>query len=312
MIIEQTQKTGKTFRLPLSIDVYNGAIKNRFHVWVESMNYTFSFNYTRRPDLINVDADKVMLWAKTDNKTAENYVFQYNNAPLYLDRKEALDYFAKKGMKELSLGLKDKFAPLRKSTLDKLAASKMSSDPEVLNAAEKIANTDKDRKTKASALDLLAKTADAKYLPIYKKYVDDSSYTVAGSALQALAALDPASAYPLAKKYSADAKGDLGQVVTDIIMSNGTESDFDMIADRYNKAPLSQEKLTMTEVFCAYLEKVNNLANVKKGIDAVMKFRNAIPEQFRNFTEPTFKAALSKLSKAKGGEIADYITNSMK
>ena len=40
-----------------------------------------AFNYTQKPDLINVDADKVMLWVKTDNKTAENYVHQIKYAP---------------------------------------------------------------------------------------------------------------------------------------------------------------------------------------------------------------------------------------
>ena len=312
VIIEQTQKTDKVFRLPLAIDVYIGTSKKRYNVWVENKIDTFSFSCSQKPDLVNVDADKVMLWVKTDNKTAENYIFQYNHAPLYLDRKEALDYFSKKGMNELSLGLKDKYAPLRRNTIDRLTAAKKEKDPAVIATIETIANTEKDKKTKAAALDYLASTKDAKYLTLFKNNVNDSSYSVAGSALQGLAALDPTNAYTLAKKYSSDAKGDLGQVVGDIIMSNGTESDFDFIADRFDKAPLSREKLTMVKTFCAYLEKVSNVSNVKKGIDIILKFRNAIPEQFRGFTEPAFKAGLDKLSKAKGKEIADYIANGMK
>ncbi len=312
VIIEQTQKTDKVFKLPLAIDVYTGGNKKRYNIWVENKIDTFTFSYSQKPELINVDGDKVMLWAKTDNKTTENYIYQYSNAPLYVDRKEALDYFAKKGMKELAMGLKDKYAPLRKSTIDKLVKSKFAKDADVISSIETIANTEKDKKTKSAALDFLAATKDAKYLSLFQKNVNDSSYTVAGSALQGLAALDPANAYTLAKKYSTDAKGDLGQVVSDIIISSGTEADFDIIVDRYNKAPLSQEKLSATKTFCTYLEKVNSVANVKKGIDAILRFRKAIPEQFKNFTEPSLKAGLEKLSKAKGGEIADYITNGMK
>ena len=189
---------------------------------------------------------------------------------------------------------------------------KFAKDADVISTVETIANTEKDKKTKAAALDFLAATNDAKYLSLFKNNVADSSYSVAGSALQGLAALDPTNAYTLAKKYTNDAKGDLGQVVGDIIMSNGTESDFDFIADRFDKAPLSREKLTMVKTFCAYLEKVSNVSNVKKGIDIILKFRNAIPEQFRGFTEPAFKAGLDKLSKARGTEIADYITKGMK
>ncbi len=312
VIIEQTQKTDKIFRLPLAIDVYSGAFKKRYNVWVENKIDTFTFNYTQRPELINVDADKVMLWAKTDNKTADNFIKQWKSAPLYLDRREALDYFAKKNMKELAEGLKDKYAPLRRSTIEKLGASKFAKDADVIASIETIANTEKDKKTKAEAIGFLARAKDAKYLALFKNNVDDSSYSVSGSALRGLADLDGNNAYTLAKKYSADAKGTLGEVVSDIIISSGTEADFDFIANRYDKAPLSQEKLSMTETFCTYLAKVNNNANVKKGIDMVLKFRKAIPEQFRGFTEPTFKGAFDKLSKAKGKEIEDYINNGMK
>ena len=312
VIIEQTQKTGKVFRLPLAIDLYNGATKKRYNVWVENKTDTFTFNYSQKPDLINVDGDKVMLWAKTDNKTTENYIHQRKYAPLYMDRKEAMDYFAKKEMKEMAEGLKDPFAPLRRNSIEKLESSKFAKDADVIAAIESIANTDKDRRTKARAIEFLAKLKDAKYLNLFRSNVSDSSYSVAGASLKGLAGLDSANAYTLAKKYSVDAKGELGNVVSDIIISNGTEADFDYIAGRYEKAPLSEEKLNMSQSFCTYLEKVKDLANVKKGIDAIMNFRKAIPEQFRGFTDPLFKAALDKLGKAKGAEITDYITNGMK
>ncbi len=312
VVIEQTQKTDKVFRIPLAIDVYNGNNKKRYKVWVENKTDTFTFNYTQKPDLINVDADKVILWAKTDNKTADNYIFQYRHAPLYLDRREALDYFGKKDMKELTEGLKDKFSPLVKSTIEKLGKSKFAKDADVIIAIEAIANNEKDKKTKAAAIDFLAGTSDFKYLSFFKSNVNDSSYSVAGSALQGLEALEPANAYLLAKKYSADAKGDLGTVVSEIIMNNGTESDFDFIALRFEKMPLSQEKVGACGTFAGYLEKVSNFSNVKKGIDLIIKFRNLVPEQFRGFVDPTIKGGLTKLGKAKGKEIEDYIAAGLK
>jgi aminopeptidase N len=312
VIIEQTQKTDKVFRLPLAIDVYNGATKKRYNVWVENKVDTFSFNSSQKPDLINVDADKVMLWVKTDNKTAENYVHQSKYAPLYLDRKEALDYFAKKGMPELANGLTDKFAPLRRSTITKLEASKIAEDAKVIEGIEKIANTEKDRKTKAAAIAYLAKTSNAKYKALYEKNIDDSSYSVAGAALEGLIGLEPARAYELAKKYSKDAKGDLGAIVNETIIKEGTEADFDFITKRFDEMPVSQEKLGAVATFAGYLEKVKNIANVKKGIDAILKFRNAVPEQFRSFVDPMILGGLNKVGKAKGKEIEDYISNGMK
>ena len=312
VIIEQTQKTGKVFRLPIAIDVYTGAAKKRYNVWVENKIDTFSFDYSSKPDLINVDADKVMLWIKTDNKTAENYVHQIKYAPQYLDRKEALDYFDKNKMPELANGLTDKYAPLRRNTITKLETSKIAEDPKIIEAIEKIANTDKDRRTKAAAISYLAKTSNAKYKALYEKNINDSSYTVAGAALEGLVSLEPAKSYELAKKYSKDAKGGLGDVVNEVIIKEGTEADFDFIADRFDALPLSEEKLGATASFTSYLEKVQNIANVKKGIDLVIKFRNAIPEQYRSFTDPMLMGGLTKLGKVKGKEIEDYINNGFK
>ncbi len=312
VIIEQTQKTDKVFRLPLAVEVYNGSAKKRYKVWTENKIDTFTFSYTQRPDLINVDADKVMLWAKTDNKTDANFIQQWKNAPLYMDRREALDYFAKKSMKELAEGLKDKYAALRRSTIQKLGESKFAKDADVISGIENLANTETDKKTKAAAIRFLGKLKDARYKDLFAKNVSDSSYTVSGAALQALILLEPETAYTLAKKYSNDAKGDLGDAISEIIMSKGNESDFEFILNLYDKSAPSQDKLTSTAAFCGFLEKVNNLANVKKGIDAILSFRMLIPEQYRGFTDPSFKAGFDKLSKAKGTEIADYIAKGMK
>ena len=312
VIIEQTQKTGKVFRLPIAIDIYTGAAKKRYNMWVENNIDTFTLNYSQRPELINVDADKVMLWVKTDNKTAENYVHQMKYAPNYLDRKEALDYFAKKNMPELALGLSDKYAPLRRNTIEKLEASKIAEEAKIIEAIEKIANSDNDRRTKAAAISYLAKTSNAKYKALYEKNINDSSYSVAGAALEGLIGLEPAKSYQLAKKYSTDAKGSLGDVVNEVIIKEGTEADFDFIAKRFDEMPLSQEKVMAIAPFAAYLEKVQNLANVKKGIDVVIKFRNFIPEQFRSFVDPMILGELNKLGKSKGKEIEAYISNGFK
>ncbi|WP_462220097.1 M1 family metallopeptidase [Ferruginibacter sp.] len=307
VIIEQTQNTGKIFRLPIAIDIYNGVQKVRRKVWIENRIDTFTFSYTQKPDLINVDGDKILLCEKTDNKTADNFSHQIKYAPLYLDRIEALDYFAKNSMIKLAEGLKDKYAPIRASTINKLAKSKQANDAGVVTAIENISKTETNKKAKAAALDFLAAKADAKYLDLFKANVGDSSYSVAGAALGGLAALEPDNAYTIAKKYTNDAKGDLGVVVSDIIMSKGSEADFDFIANSYDKAPPSQEKVAASATFAAYLEKVQNLANVKKGIDKIIEFRNLVPEQFRSFVDPTIKGGLDKLAKAKGTEITEYI-----
>ena len=94
VVINQVQHTGKFFRIPLAIDVYEGGVKNRHKVWLGKESDSFYFTYNKKPDLINVDGDKIILCQKQDHKTLENFVYQYNHAGLYLDRREAIEYCA--------------------------------------------------------------------------------------------------------------------------------------------------------------------------------------------------------------------------
>ena len=99
-------------------------------------------------------------------------------------------------------------------------------------------------------------------------------------------------------------------------MANGTDEDFNIIFNQYKHAPLNESKLQLTSDFGTYLVKVKNGDNIKKGVDEMMRFRNVIPEQYRNFTDPTFKQAFDKIAKAKKEEgntqSADYINGLLK
>ncbi|HSN59582.1 MAG TPA: M1 family metallopeptidase, partial [Ferruginibacter sp.] len=123
VIIEQTQKTDKVFTLPIAVDVYTNGKAERYSVWIKNAKDTFYFKTTTKPELINVDAERILLAEKTDNKSEENFKAQWNYGKTYLERREALDYFAKKTMPEVAKGLNDKFAGLRQYSMQKLATT---------------------------------------------------------------------------------------------------------------------------------------------------------------------------------------------
>ena len=217
--------------------IMEGPIKRGIQVWVENKTDTFYFASDKKPSLINVDADKVLLAKKTDNKTAEEFEQQYKYAGNYLDRKEALEYFADNKLSNLSIGLNDKYHGLRLFTLQKIDQAKGYTVPAVLSVIEQIADKDPDKLVQAKALEILVKQNDKKYEPLFTKYVNDSSYSVSGAALDGLSKLEPAQAYSLAKKYGKDAKGKLGNVVANIVMKNATEDDFNIILENYKNSP---------------------------------------------------------------------------
>ncbi len=299
VVVEQTQKTSKIFKLPIAIDVYKGAAKLRYKVWLQNAADTFYFASTTKPTLINVDADKVLLAVKKDNKTAAEFEQQYKYASLYLDRREALDYFAKNKLSTLALGLNDKFWDLRLFTLEKLEGSTTYAVPSVLSTIEQMASKDPNKRVQAAALSILAKTKDVLYKPIFARFVNDSSYSVSGAALEGLANLDQTEAYNLAKKFSSDAKGKLGVVVSKIMYANASEADFEELYNVYKNAAPSQAKIQESVLFANYLVKVKNPENVKKGVDEIMNYRKLVPEQYHQYIDPGFKKIFDKIAVAQ-------------
>ncbi|HVU56886.1 MAG TPA: M1 family aminopeptidase [Puia sp.] len=317
VIVNQTQETNKVFRLPIAIDIYSGAKKERHKVWVEDKTDTFTFNYASRPDLVNVDGDKVLLCEKKDNKTLDNFIHQYKYAGLYVDRREAIAFAARnqsdpKAVDLLKTSLKDRYYRLRDFTLQRLdmknEAVKKTFEPLIAD----LAASDPDRRVKGTAVQLLGAYADPKYKSLFTKAAMDSSYTVAGNALAALSEVDSAAALDLAKKFiKQPSKGALTAAISAVLIKSGDESSFDAISDNFDKMPVGQEKFMFIKPYAELISKVKNTDQVKKGVDLIVKFREAIPQAYHTQTDPFINSALSGIANRKESEglkeQADYI-----
>ena len=311
VIVRQTQKT-KIFTLPIAIDVYNGAAKTRYNVWSKNAADTFTFTYKTRPDLINVDADKVMLWVKKDAKTLENYIHQYTYAGNYVDRREAIEFAAKnqadpKAAALLKTALTDKYKGLRAFTISKLDLKKENIKNSVEPVLADIAKNDKAATVKAAAIDRLGEYNKKEYAELFKNAVNDSSYTVAGNALAALANVDPEASAAIVKKLAdTKMKGVLQEVVMGEILKSGDETMADKIIGDFAAMPLSQGKFQALNGLSTYLSAIKNIEKIKWGVDEVVKFREKVPENFRNQTDPFINGMVLKgILAAKGKQLKE-------
>jgi aminopeptidase N len=292
VIVKQTQKGDKIFKLPFAIDMYNGASKVRHQVWAANPADTFVFNYTTRPDLINVDGDKILLAEKKDGKTLENYVHQYKFAGNYMDRREALDFCSKKqddpkAFDIVKLGLTDKYYRLRNFTLNKLDMKKDAVKTGVEKILVNLTKNDKEATVRGNAINQLAKYKKAEYKPIFEKGINDMSYTIAGYSLAGLQSLDSAAALAAANRIAKlPAKGVLQEKVMQILTASGSEEAFDIAIAKFEKMGLSQAKLEACGPLGEMAGKINNTAKVKKAVDLIAAFREAVPQNFRDQTDP--------------------------
>ena len=330
VIVKQTQKSGKTFKLPLAIDIYDGANKVRNNVLANNAVDTFTFSYTKRPDLVNVDGDKVMLWTKKDNKTLDNYIHQYKYAGNYVDRREAIDFASKKlddpkAVELIKTALTDKYEGLRNFAISKVDLRKEAVKTNVEAVLLNLAKTDKYATVRAAAIQKLGEYKKPDYIPVFKSATNDSSYTVAGSALTALGKVDAALASVVAKQMAdKPSKGLLKEAVMAEIVKSGDESMADKIIGDFAKMSMSQDKFQTLNTLSTYLSAIKNPEKVKWGVDEIVKFRDGVPENYRNQTNPfingmVLKGILTRKSKdaidnpnnAALKELADYIKSKL-
>jgi aminopeptidase N len=323
VIIRQTQNTGKIFRVPLAIDVYEGTSKTRHAVWIENQTDTFDFSYKVRPSLINVDGDKIILCEKKDNKTIDNFIYQYSHAGLYLDRLEAIEYCAKtstdpKATELLKLALKDPYPGLRRLTLMDLNMKNDTTRKVFEPAISDIAGNDPDRRTKGSAIEILGSYKNPAYKTVFVKGTEDSSYTVAGNSLTALEIIDSTMAFSLAKKYSKEpSKGRLLRAITTITMKYGDESDFEVVTKNFQDIlATNNQTLRFCPPYIKYLEKVKNTDHIKESLKILTDYRKSLPPRFQKQMDTYIDKPLKQLADKKEAEglkeQADYIKSVLK
>lgn len=299
VIVRQVQ-TEKLFTLPVTIDIYEGKNKKRYNVWSRNTADTFTFNYSSRPTLVNVDAEKVLLWTKKDNKSLDNHIRQYHDAGNYIDRREAIEFASKnlddpKAVDLLKTAMTDRFHGLRQFAISKIDLRKetvrKTMEPVLLEVAKK----DKHKLVKAAAIEKLGDYRKPEYAELFKAAVNDSSYTVAGQALTALSKVDSKATMELAKSLSeTKTKGFLNQVVMTEIVKSGDENMADKIIGGFADMPIGQAKFQFVNVLSTYLSNLKNTELVKRGIDEIIILREGVPEAFRNQTDPYINGMILK------------------
>ena len=319
VFIEQKQKDN-LFKLPIFIDIYCANTYKRVPVIISNKMDSFEFAVTQKPDLINVDAEKILLCSKKDNKTLKEYIFQFKNAKNYLDRKEALDVITK-NLKDsnaknmVKLALSDSFYAIKLQALKSFNPANI--DNAILQKLPNILKAQNHALVKEAVIDILSEQKDSNYKKLFISLIHDSSYTVAGAALEALADLDSSAAYLIAKKMMTQKiKKRLAISVNDILIKQGRDDIADFIFEQYKNMPLSAEKISLTKSMVTLLNKIKDEATFNKGIDLIVEFRESIPIAYKDQTNPFFNDQILKLIlnyKSKIGEtnLSNYVESKL-
>ena len=233
--VQQTQdfEIQPLYQLPIDIDIYHGKKAKRARIWIREADETVAVRAYGEPDFVNFDAEKVIVCEKSEDKTLQQWAWQYEFGPKYRDRFDALeavvefcnDSTPRLANEVLWMALNDKVEELRVEALGytELIAEADSADLRLY--LEKLALKDPSSSVRGSAIANLKKMRpDVGTTNTYKKALKDSSTLVRANAIGALYEVEKETALAACKEVEDSPYGNLVGVVGQVYAEDGQPS----------------------------------------------------------------------------------------
>jgi len=283
VIVEQKQNFEEVplYKLPFKIDIYANGKKETKEVVVDKVMNVFEFKASSKPDLVNVDADKMLLCEKTDNhKSTEEWAFLYqptaNYGALkmnYLDKYEAISKL-QKSKEEIAIttlikALNDEYEGIRNYALGSIKTVANAKPIETKEALLKLAKEDTNSKVRGNAIGALAKyfAGEDGVEDVFLNGINEQSYFVIGKSLAAISTTNGKLAMKYAKTFEEEDNATLVGAVSGIYVEHGTEKQLDYFMNKAEKID-GFGKYGFMMSFNSYLKKQDN-ATVSKGLTTI-------------------------------------------
>ncbi|MBS9774416.1 MAG: M1 family peptidase [Tenacibaculum sp.] len=269
----------KDFQFPLAIDVFEGNKPKRHNVFVKDRNSSFTFKYNKKPELIQINANGVLLCDIEDKKSLEQYIHQLKYAENYAHKKEALLEISKQqenndAFNAISNALNSNNFRIRKLALEKIDLSNKNSKKQVIKRIKDIANNDPKTLVQSSAIETLGKLTDINLKPIFNNALQSKSYSVMGKGLLALYYIDKESAIKKSKEIPNEVKDIIADPLTRIYINENDHTQLEFIAKNVISGMfLNSDKETQKLYKKAYgkIAKSNNTQAIKNLTNDIVK-----------------------------------------
>ena len=308
--IHDTVELG-VYKLPVAIDVYSNGKTTQHKVWVDKAEWTAVFEADAPIDLTNFDADKQLLAVITENKTTKEYEYQLDNAPLYLDKAEAVDAIIENKPEGLTPKLEQQinslinhsFYGLRELGIDLLMALPDTFHYVFEKQLVNLVTHDPKASVRTNAIEALSELETNKFEPQFIKATQDSAYSVVAAAIIALADKQGNAALKYAKGYLQTRNKVFQMRLSSVIAQYGTDDYTNYFQQQLQSA--GHYAYPMLNNYIVYLKKQDStmLLNAKpaltKWYQANKKsvFKNVIENLKTPYTEKYNEASNALKSK---------------
>ena len=276
------------FKFPMAIDIFENGTKTRHHVFVDSRDSSFKFVFSsKNPDLIQVNADGVLLANFSENKVLSDYIFQLKSSTNYQHKIEALikvseNQDQKKAFNAIAEALNDDFYKIRILALEKINLINKWSKKSVINTIKNIANNDPKTLVQAAAIETLGKLTDPELKSIFEKGLASDSYTVIGKSLVGMYYIDKQLAVKKSKELPVEVKNIIATPLTRIYIEEKDDSEMDFVANNVLAGMYLNNNPKIQEIYKNAYEQIA-VSNNTKAIQNLVKDIVAKGKQYKQY-----------------------------
>jgi aminopeptidase N len=314
--INFVQTQTNEFKFPMAIDVFENGTKTRHQVFIDARDSSFKFVFnSKSPDLIQVNADGVLLAEFTENKVLSDYIFQLKNAENYQHKREALLKVAekqdqKKAFNAIAEALNDNFYKIRILALEQINLINKWSKKTAINAIKKIASNDPKTLAQAAAIETLGKLTDPELRPVFAKALSSESYSVIGKALVGMYYIDKEFAIKKSKELPLEVKNIIATPLTRIYIEEKDDSEMAFIANNVLAGMYLNNNPKIQEIYKKAYEQIsksNNTEAIQNLVNDVVVKGN----QYRkfNFDQVGISLLRQMVQKQKKANLSNKFNN---
>ena len=316
VIVTFVQSQANEMKFPMAIDIYENGQKTRHNVFVDSRDASFKFGFrSKSPDLIQVNADGVLLADFFENKVLSDYLFQLKNVDAYEYKREALVEIVKsqdqkKAFNAVADAMNEDFYKFRILALENIDLINKWSKKNVIERIKVIADRDQKTLVQAAAIETLGKLTDPELKPIFDKALQSESYNVLGKALVGMYYIDKDLAIKKSKELPLEGKNIIATPLTRIYIEEKDESEMVFIANNVLSGMFLNNNPKIQAIYRKAYEQIansNNTEAIQNLVNDVVAKGNQY-KQF-NFDKVGINLLRQMVQKQKAAEKPNKIKN---
>lgn len=282
---EQDLDTYPLYQIPLFVDIYDSGRITRKKIVVKNQQETFTFTAFSKPDLVDVDGDKVLLGIIGDNKTNKELEYQFLKSYKYKTKQNALSRLFESNYENVEIvmdkALSENFWYFRYLALKNFNRIKPELRPKYYIQIIDMVRQDKHPKVMLEALNVLGTYYDTQNNElVYKQLLSSKYQHIQAKALMLYAQIKPAEGLDKAIEFDKLDLPILEQAVGFVYAKRASKSFNEFFIKKLDQG---EEPSVFLGLYAEYLSNQPEEARILNGINKLEEIARTHPDRVQRY-----------------------------